>query len=269
MERIKKKKVAVLFFGLTRSLHRTIQSLQTNLFNVLRDNSYEYDTYIHTYKIQGEYNNMWAQEHTQNYINEDVEALLKPTYYIYDNQQDIVQNMNFEEYYTKLGNWRHKTPEMTKYLIRNMCLALYSKKQITKLFEKNKDAYDYAIIIRPDMMLKTKVDIKWFDELRDGVILIPERDSYSGCNDRLCIGTVNTILYYGTLFDSLKEYSEQTSITSEGYLLDMLNKKSLKLIQKNIQYDCIRYSESQTTLPIPQQQNASARLRASRSRPSS
>ena len=244
MERIEKKKVAIIFFGLTRSLHKTIESLRTNLFKVLLDNSYEYDTYIHTYKIHGEYNNIWAHEHTENYINEDVETLLKPTYCIYDNQQDIVKSINFEEYYTKLGNWRLKTPEMTKYLIRNMCLALYSKKQITKLFEKNKDEYDYAIIIRPDMMLKTKLDIKWFDELRDDTIVIPECDSYSGCNDRLCIGKVNTILYYGTLFDSLKEYSEQTSITSEGYLLDMLNKKNIQIRKKNIQYECIRYKET-------------------------
>jgi hypothetical protein len=268
MERMNKKKIAILFFGLTRSLHKTIQSLHTNLFNVLRDNSYSYDTFIHTYKIQGEYNNQWSRESTKNYINEDVEALLKPTYFIHDNQQDIVKKFNFEDYYKNLGDWRGKPPELVRYLIRNMCLALYSKKQITKLFEQHKDEYDYAIIIRPDMMLKTKLDITWFNELRDDTILIPERDSYGGCNDRFCIGTVNTILYYGTLLDSLKEYSEKKSITSEGYLLDMLNEKSLKLIKKNIQYDCIRYSESTKQL-IPQQQNASARLRASRSRPSS
>jgi len=268
MERIKKKKIAILFFGLTRSLHKTIQSLHDNLFNVLRDNSYEYDTFIHTYKIQGEYNNQWAHESTKNYINEDVEALLKPTYFIHDNQQDIVKTIKFEDYYKNLGDWRGKPPEMVRYLIRNMCLALYSKKQITKLFEQHKDEYDYAIIIRPDMMLKTKLDINWFNELRDDTIIIPECDSYGGCNDRLCIGTVNTILYYGTLFDALKEYSEKKSIISERYLLDMLTEKSIQINKKNIQYECIRYAEP-TKQRIPQQQNASARLRASRSRPSS
>jgi len=243
------------------------------LFNVLRNNSYEYDIFIHTYKIHGEYNNMWAKENTKNYINEDVEALLKPAYCLYDNQQDIVQSINFEDYYKKLGEWRtgnvRRTPEMVRYLIRNMCLALYSKKQITNVFEQHKDEYDCAIIIRPDMMLKTKLDINWLKEIQDDMILLPARDSYEGCNDRLCIGKVNSILYYGTLFDSLKEYSEQKSITSEGYLLDMLNKRSIKLLKKEIHYECIRYSESQTTPSIQQQQNASARLRASRSRPSS
>ena len=47
---------------------------------------------------------------------------------------------------------------MTKYLIRNMVLALYSKKKITLLFDKYIDEYDYAIIIRHYLKFKKK---KW------------------------------------------------------------------------------------------------------------
>lgn len=60
--------------------------------------------------------------------------------------------------FNKLGNWTGMSKNMTKYLIRNMVLALYSKKKITLLFDKYIDEYDYAIIIRPDLKFKKK---KW------------------------------------------------------------------------------------------------------------
>jgi len=99
----------------------------------LDENLIHYDIFIHTYKIFGPYINMWTGENTNNYNNEDVETLLKPKYFIFDNQQTIIDSIDFDEYYKKLGNWPGMTSKMTKYLIKNMCLALYSKKQITLL----------------------------------------------------------------------------------------------------------------------------------------
>jgi hypothetical protein len=121
------KKVAILFFGLTRSLERTIDSIKKNLFTPLDENLIHYDIFIHTYKIIGSYYNSWSGENTNNYKNEDVEQLLNPKYFIFDNQQTIIDNIDFDEYYTKLGNWTGMTSELTKYLIKNMCFALYSK----------------------------------------------------------------------------------------------------------------------------------------------
>lgn len=230
------KKVAIIFYGLSRYLDKTINSLHTHLFNVLQQNNIDYDIFIHTYKIYGPYTNIWRKYSTDNYINEDVEQILNPKYSLYDNQNDIINQINFEEYYTKLGNWTGMTEEMTKYLIKNMCLALYSKKSIVSLFEKYKDNYDYGIIIRPDMELTTDIDIAWLSELNNNNIIIPSKDWFYGCNDRLCIGTKDIILYYGKLFDNLKEYSQSTSIISEKYLLDMLTYKNIKIISKNIQY---------------------------------
>ncbi len=233
------KKVAILFFGLTRTLGKTIDSIKTNLFTPLDENLIHYDIFIHTYKILGPYKNMWSGENTNNYNNEDVETLLNPKYFIFDNQQTIVDNMDFDEYYKKLGNWTGMSSEMTKYLIKNMCLALYSKKQITLLFDKHINLYDYAIIIRPDMELHTKININDFNELNDNNIIIPRKDWFHGCNDRICIGKPNVISYCGKLFDELKIYSETTSIISEKFFMDKLNEKSINIISKTIDYNMV------------------------------
>jgi hypothetical protein len=234
------KKVAILFYGLSRSINKTINSIKRNLFTPLKENSIDYDIFIHTNKIFGQYHNNWANEHTDNYINEDIEFLLKPKYFIWDNQENIINSINFNDYYKKLGNWTGMTKEMTKYLIKNMCLALYSKKQVTLLFEKYKNDYDYAIIVRPDIYFNNKINVNYFNELNDNNIIIPEIDWFAGCNDRFCIAKPNIILYCGKLFDGLKEYSEKTSVISERYFFDKLKEKKIGIIQKNIKYQQIR-----------------------------
>ena len=238
------KRVAILFFGLTRNLEKTIDSIKENLLAPLNENNYEYDIFIHTYKIYGQYNNMWSGESVANYINEDVEKILKPKHFISDNQETIINTIDFNEYYTNLGNWTGMSPELTKILIKNMCLALFSKKQITLLFEQYKDTYDYAIILRPDMQLNSKLDMHYFNELNDTSIIIPQTEWYTGCNDRLCIGTPNTILYCGKLFDELKEYSRRKSIISERFFKDKLDEHSLTIIPKNIEYSHFRMSNN-------------------------
>jgi hypothetical protein len=234
------KKVAIIFFGLTKNLGNTINSIKKNLFTPLSNNSIDYDIFIHTYKINGAYHNNWASEYTENYINEDVEAILNPKYFIWDNQETIIDSINFEEYYTKLGNWTGMTEEMTRHLIKNMCLALYSKKEITSFYENYKDDYDYAIIIRPDLFIESPIDINYFNELTDNNIILPEKDWWHGCNDRICIGKPNTILYCGKLFDDLKSYSEQKSIISEVYFLDKLKEQNISILKKDLKYHVVR-----------------------------
>jgi hypothetical protein len=245
---MKNKKCAILFFGLTRTLGYTVDSLKTNLFTPLHENLIDYDIFIHTYKIYGKYNNMWSGEKIDNYINEDVETLLNPKYYIFDNQQTITDSIDFDGYYKKLGNWTGMTTEMTKYLIKNMCLALYSKKQITLLFDKHINDYDYAIIIRPDTKLNTKININDFNELNEDNIIIPIKDWFDGCNDRICIGKPNVISYCGKLFDELKIYSETTSIISEKFFMDKINEKSINIIPKDIEYNNLRIKTSCSNL---------------------
>jgi hypothetical protein len=238
---MKNKKVAILFFGLTRTLGKTHTSIKENLLNPLSEAGASYDIFIHANKIYGEYTNPWSGEATHCYNNEDIDFLLNPKYNISDNQAAIINSIDFNNYYKKLGAWNDGMSEdMTKYLIRNMCLALYSKKQVTMLFDKNIAEYDYAVIIRPDMNIYNKIDINWYAELNDNNIIIPAIDWYAGCNDRFCIGKPNIVSYYGKLFDGLQEYSEQKSIVSERYLLDKLSEKGITIIQKSINYINLR-----------------------------
>jgi hypothetical protein len=235
---MEKKKVAILFFGLSRNLNYVYPSIKSYIFDRLKENGFEYDIFIHTNKIFGSYANDWSFEKTDNYVNEDVEKILNPKVFIYDDQDDIVKSIDFNEYYKKLGNWTGMTEDMTKFLIKNMCLALYSKKQITLEFDKCIDDYDYAMIVRPDMKMEELPNdfTKWFDELNENNIIIPDHEWHNGCNDKIIIGKTNIISYCGKLFDDLKKYSETNSIISERYFRDKLREKNINIIPKKIRY---------------------------------
>lgn len=226
--------VAVLFWGITRSLNTTVHSIRKNIFDVLTANGFSYDTYIHTYKINGGYTNMWSNEKTADYVNEDVKSLLHPSYCLIDDQDAILKQIDFEAYYTKLGNWTNLTPEMTRFLIRNMILALYSKKQITNIFEIYKSKYDYVLFVRPDIEVLTRLDINVFAQLNHTNIIVPADDWNHGCNDRFAVCGVDVALYYGKLFNQLLEYSRVTSIISEKYLRDMLVKRQINILKTPI-----------------------------------
>lgn len=238
-----KKKVAIIFFGLTRSLEKTISSMKENLFNKLEENSIEYDIFIHTYKIYGEYINERAGEYTENYKNEDVEKLLEPKFFLWDDQKTIEDSINFNNYYKKLGQWTGgETAKYVKQLIKNMVLALYSKKQITLIFEREKDNYDFAMIIRPDIFLDDEINIKYFlEQLNENNIIIPKKGWFRGCNDQFVISKPKNIIYYGKLFDDLQSYSEKKSIVSEIYLYDKLKEKNITILPFDVKYHLERY----------------------------
>jgi hypothetical protein len=220
---MEKRRVAIIFFGLTRSLRNIYENLKENIFNELTNNGYEYDIFIHTYSLENPYINPWSGERVDNYDNEAYK-ILNPKYYIIEKQSEIEKKININSYCSKLGDWKGcaNTPEMKKYLVRNMVLALHSKMMITKLFEQHKNEYDYVIITRPDQMLHSKINTKIFSRLKNNNIIIPYEHSYYGYNDRFCVATPNVAIKYGNALNVLKIYSTLGSIVSEVFMKDYL-----------------------------------------------
>jgi len=237
-----KPKVAILFFGLTRSLRKIYNNLKEKIFDELTNNGFEYDIFIHTYILENPYINKWSKENITNYDNEAYK-ILNPKYYLLENQNKVESKLNIKAYCTKLGNWAGcaQTPFMKQYLVRNMILALHSKKMVTKMFAEKKDEYDYVIITRPDQKYNSKLNVRVFDLLvtnnndnqidkNEKNIIIPQEHSYHGYNDRFCITRPNNAIKYGYAFDMLLAYSLKKSIVSEVFMKDYLTHLKLNII---------------------------------------
>lgn len=238
---MEKHKVAILFFGLTRSLKTIYNNLKENIFDELTNNNFSYDIFIHTYNLTNPYINPWSKENITNYDNKAYE-ILNAKYYIIEDQNKVENLLNINSYCSKLGNWKGcaNTLEMKRYLVRNMILALHSKKMVTKLFEKHKNDYDYVIITRPDQLLHSKINTNAFSLLNNNNIIIPQEHSYFGYNDRFCIALPSVSIKYGHALNTLKMYSKFTSIVSEVYMKDFLTSLGFKIIFSSIKTQLIR-----------------------------
>ena len=138
--------VAICFFGITRSLKYTINSIEEHIINVLNNNNIEFKTFMHTYQINSTYINKRTKEKCENVDNTEYK-LLNPNYIKIDDQDTIKKNLNLKHYRT------HPDPWDTGYSsVNNYILGQYSKLQVTKLLTESEQVFDYVLYVRPDCL---------------------------------------------------------------------------------------------------------------------
>lgn len=94
-----KIKIAVCYWGLTRSTSLVYESHFKNLFNVLTANGIDYDVFMHTWKLKGK-QRIWENEINEA-INYDEYKLLNPKYYKIEDQDDFTVSLDFDQYFYK------------------------------------------------------------------------------------------------------------------------------------------------------------------------
>jgi hypothetical protein len=230
---IPKRKIALIFWGLSRSLKYTLKSLQEKIFQVLKDNNFEYKTFFHTYFLKESYTNKRANEKNIKLDNQEYQ-LLNPDYFIYDWQEEEVKKLNISQYFPKIDPWFNNYETF-----RNYVLALNSQKKVTQLFlEKNKtENFDYVIYLRPDVKFLNKLDLSWFNLLTEKIILTPNFSQCGGLNDRFAIMKPKLTKFYGMRFNTLKDKEE---INSEKRLLKIINNNNFLNLEINLKFQRIR-----------------------------
>ena len=232
---LKKRKIAILFFGLARTITSVYPSLKQNIFDVLTNNNIDYDIFVHTYALPNPYVNPWTKTVINDYDNQSFK-ILNPKAFIIENQNNVERRLNIPSYFAKLSDWAQcaNTPELKCSFVRNMVLAQHSKKMVTSLFAKNKNDYDYVMFTRPDQVLHTPIIPSSLLLLNNNNIIVPKEHSYLGVNDRLCFATPYIGIIYGNSFNLLLPYSEQKSIISEVFLQHYLKINKIGIIYSPI-----------------------------------
>ena len=216
-------KVAIGFFGITRSLKYTVKSIKKNILRVLKKNNIKYDIFIHCYSLTSNYSNKRANEIIDlNEINNGEYKLLKPKYIKQHNQDKIKKKLNLLSYRN------HKDPWNSNYnSVDNFILGSYSKYKVTKMIKKRIKKYDYIIFMRPDCLYLEKFNINFFNLVNNNSIVIPNfhlHGTYK-INDRFAITNKETYKIYGNIFKKLLHYSKKTMLHSETIIGTILVKK--------------------------------------------
>ena len=189
-------KIAICFFGLTRSLQHTISSIQSKIFDVLTKHHIDYDVFLHTYDLKYLTNKRSNEFHCSLDINEW--KLLNPISYSITNQ-DIFDKQYDWKVLKKQGDfWKDGFCST-----RNAIRQLNSLKEVTKLW-KDKPRYDFYLYLRPDLQYVNTIQVR--DILNHihtpKIIFIPSWGNHmGGLNDRIAYGSYETMQIYGNRID--------------------------------------------------------------------
>ena len=240
------KKVALIFWGLTRNLKRTWPDMKRNVFDVLANAGWDHKVFIHTYYFQGPYNNTWAKEFNVQ-LDFDEYKLLAPYRVMREDQNEVLARLNVRAYMSKgWKHWASGTPQM----IQNFVLALYSLKQATLLFEAANAAasasaaveqqYDKVIFLRPDTLFPSPLDVKILDRANLNTVVVPDWGHFHGYNDKFAVAAPAAALVYGKRFDGLLAHSRARPLHSETYLKVTLDKAKISVVSHSIKFLLVR-----------------------------
>lgn len=230
------RKVAICFWGLTRSLKYTLDSIKEKILNELEKAGIEYHIFLHTYQIDESYTNTRSGEHNQILDNEEYK-LLKPKDYIIENQKEVRSKLNLQQYRTHGDPWSNNFETAD-----NFISALYSKFQVTQLVKKSGIIYDNIMYCRPDVKYLTKFDINWLNITQESNIFhTPSFHKWrGGLNDRFCLSNYKNSIIYGESFSLLLEYSKNINIHSETFLKNYMKTHNLLNVDVLFNFNRIR-----------------------------
>lgn len=230
-------KIALCFFGITRSLKYNIKSIEKKIFDELKREKIDFEIYLHTYK-HNNYVNKRTEENCDNVDNEEYN-LLNPKYLQIDNQDEIKQSLDLEKYRT------HDDPWKTNYnSVDNFILAQYSKLQINNMIQTNKKIYDFIIYLRPDVYYMDTFNTDFLKNVCDNAICCPDFHLYSDLNDRFGITNMKTYLIYGNIFQFLYDYSKKEKLHSETIISSILKENNIDIVTISFHFLRIRIDGS-------------------------
>jgi hypothetical protein len=232
-------KIAICFWGLTRSLKYTINSIKKCIFEPLSKSGIVFDIYLHTYIIDGKYSNPRAKEDV--FLDNEEYKLLKPTYYKIENQSVVSKKINFEKYKSMANPWALDST------FNFHLLALWSLQQVTKLWSLRSEEYSNIMYCRPDVEYLCPIDIRLLQQQSNDIYITNfahfankkvDQNKFGMGADRFAIGKPQIMKIYGNRFDEAYIYSKTRELYSRTFLEDTLNKHNIKI--KFINFTFIR-----------------------------
>lgn len=158
------KRVALNFFGLTRSLTHTYPSIQQRLIRPILRAGYKVDIFLHTYNVS-RLDNPWSLEHV--WLNTTEWTLLNPLDVLVTSQEQFLEaNQDRIERCTATGNgWPTGKNFQTTY---NLLCQLNSVYEVSRLWQKQHALTPYHAVIyaRPDVIYNCRFPVHFLDHIQ-------------------------------------------------------------------------------------------------------
>lgn len=229
--------VAICFFGLSRSLPYTVDSLKKNLFDVLTKNNIQYDIFVHTYTL-ATLTNKRSGEQNVPIRSDEFHLLGQLKEFLKTEQADFDASIDFEHYKQFKDPWGDQWSSM-----KNLLRQLHSLYRVTELWNNADKKYQVVFYVRPDLLMFSTLDISNVLSLANEsskVLFTPQFHQYGGLNDRFAYGTPEAMKWYGNRYLAAHEYAKNNSLHSETFLKYIMSVDNVKLNYTNIKFGRVR-----------------------------
>jgi hypothetical protein len=239
-------RIAICFFGLMRSLHYTKQSLQTHVFDILREHEVAFDVFVHTYNLNS-ISNSRSKEFNISLNTNEWRRLFPLRSAIDDN--DLIESTVVEPLLPLLlrhgDPWREKNPHTS---VRNLIKQFHSLRRVTELWTNSTTDYQLVLYLRPDVWYFNDLNMTdvWAaltlssSSISSQFIFVPKFHSWGGVNDRFAFGPPQAMALYGSRILEAANYSLSKPIHPETFLRDLLDEHHIARSQTDILFERVR-----------------------------
>ncbi len=224
------KKVALCFWGVVRNFHLTHESIKQNIYNVLSNNGYDFDVYMHLNKID-QIQGYRASGENNIPVDFSQYKLLAPDYFSFDDQNLLCEQIDMTKYKIKRDPWRNQYKSVELFV-----LSMYSKHKVTQMLQKTSIVYDYVIFLRPDVLYVDPLPVQVFDTVNDSNCCLPSFGTWTKhkhmckVNDRFSISVMKIAELIGSSYTTLHEYCENYECHSESFLSYNLHNNNVSVL---------------------------------------
>lgn len=199
--------IAIVMYGLPRSLAYTLESILENIIAPLHAAGFQTCIYAHTYIHRSRVTNKRSGEDNKLLNNREIDMLgacRQTAESLMTVQQTHLNLLGQLKKYDSV--WKDNLTSVTRYL-----LALHSLSIATDLAMTSGTPYAGMAIIRPDLKYHDPVDVQLFKRAIDSnTIVVPRWQSWEkGLNDRFCYGAVQPMSRLGNRIYWALEYAQQ------------------------------------------------------------
>jgi hypothetical protein len=245
-------RVAVCFFGLTRSLQFTINSIRDNVLDVLLASGAKYTIYLHTHNVQM-VNNPRSREVNVS-LDPSLYRLLRPDQAVVDEPIDWSQPKNEALLTTFLQHgdpWNEKGEHTS---LKNVVNQLTSLRNLTAMWSAKFDDYDAVIYLRSDVWFFNRLNMSQLREAASitthPAIWTPQFHPYGGLNDRFAFGNPAAMTLYGNRLDHAERFTQRSTLHAETFLQYAMKEGKVTCATTNIVFSRIRADGLVVDIPL-------------------
>eukprot|EP00892_Ulva_mutabilis_P003975 jgi/Ulvmu1/194/UM001_0198.1 len=221
-----RRRVAVAFYGLTRSLKYTIDSIKENIFEKLTAAGYDFHVYLHTYNLT-----RLARSRTGDatLLNTTEWRLLDADFYKVSRQEAFLEDYKLPIAACKMFSLDNVSSASSEdyyhdqfQSIDNLLCQLNSLQEVTSMWRSSGHDYHAVLYLRPDILYNCPFPTAALDSLQPGAVHIADFHHWNGYNDRFAMGRPDTVGLWGDRLNYALATCMRQQLHAETLVSDLL-----------------------------------------------